>query len=56
MPKAFRLVVINDGPCLTMEYSQTLAKGLNVIVGTLDEGLAGNIVNTRLLGRAVPRR
>jgi hypothetical protein len=35
-----------------MVGSKASAESLNVVVGTLDQGFTGNIVDTRLLGRA----
>lgn len=55
MPKTLCLVVIGNRTGLRMVRRETLAKGLNVIIGALDQRLAGDIVNTRLLGGAGER-
>jgi hypothetical protein len=43
-PDALLLVVFDDGGGLLVVSSQALLEGLDIVVGTLDQGLAGNIV------------
>jgi hypothetical protein len=45
------LVVVDDGRGLVVVGSQTLLEGGLVVVGTLDEGLASDVVGHGLLGR-----
>jgi hypothetical protein len=49
-PDALLLVVVDDGSGLLVVGSQALLEGLDVVVGTLDQGLAGNIVLHVVLG------
>lgn len=51
MPKVLLLVVIDDWASLVVEDGQALAKCLDIVVGTLDERLACDVVCHGLLGR-----
>jgi hypothetical protein len=45
MPKAALLVIVHNRTCLRVEGSKSLAEGLHVVVGTLDERFTGNIIH-----------
>lgn len=51
-PDAGLLVVTGDGSSLLVVSSKTLLESIGVIVGTVDEGLASDIILHLLLGRA----
>lgn len=50
-PDTSLLVVVADGGGLGVVGSQTLGQGVGVVVGALDEGLAGDVVGHVALGR-----
>lgn len=50
-PDSGGLVVLADGGGLGVVGSQTLGQSVGVVVGALDQGLAGNIVGHVALGR-----
>lgn len=50
LPDAGLLVVVDDGRGLSVICHKALLEGLGVVVGALDEGLAGNVINHGLLG------
>lgn len=51
LPDAGLAVVVHNGGGLLVVGVETLLEGLGVVVGALDEGLAGDIVGHGLLGR-----
>lgn len=48
-PNTGTLVVVNNGASLGVIGVQSLPEGTDVVVGTLDEGLAGDVVSHGLL-------
>jgi hypothetical protein len=52
VPETLGLVVVNDGAGLSVVGLETAGEGLGVVVGALDEGFAGDIVDTSLFGWA----
>lgn len=50
-PDTGLLVVVDNRGCLGMVGGQSLFQGCGVVVGTLNQGLAGNVIFHVLLGR-----
>jgi hypothetical protein len=51
VPDTLLSVVVDDRDGLFVVRIQTLLQGLSVVVGSLNEGFAGDVVSEGLLGR-----